>query len=450
MSLSKGNIAIVGAGLVGSLLSIYLVKRGYSVNIFEGRSDMRKDDIQAGRSINLALSDRGRKALRQVGLEEKILSISVPVYKRLMHSESNELTEQFYGKKNQAIYSVPRRDLNCLLMDLAEDEGVKINFSKKCRDIDFNKTILNFDNNESWHFDFVFAADGAGSIIRKKMNEFSDVNVFSEFIDCGYKEMTIPYVNPGQWQIASDALHIWPRGSYMVMALPNLDGTFTCTLFFPMKGKNSFEELKTKEDVDVFFKKNCPDLVPLIPNISEQYFNNPVSSLGIIRCYPWKKNNFILIGDSCHATVPFYGQGMNCGFEDCNLIADVFDNTFNTANFSNAIEEFLISRKVNTDAMQNLSLHNFIVMRDKTGDKNFLLQKKIEALFAAKYPSKWVPLYSMVTFSHVDYNQALQIGRKQEKIMQKIMQLDNIDSNWDSNEVQEKILSFLSFNDSIE
>lgn len=443
MSLEKKNIAIVGAGLVGSLLSIYLSKRGYSVNIFEGRGDMRKDHIQAGRSINLALSDRGRKALRQVGLEEKILSISVPVYKRIMHSKKSELTEQFYGEEGQAIYSVPRRELNCMLMDLAEEEGVKIYFSKKCNDIDFNKTILKFRGNESIHFDFVFGADGAGSVIRKKMNKFSDVDVLSEFIDCGYKELTIPIGNHGKWQIDPDALHIWPRGSYMVMALPNLDGTFTCTLFFPMKGENSFEMLKNKEDVNLFFEKNCPDLIPLIPNISEQYFKNPVSSLGIIRCSPWKKNNFMLIGDSCHATVPFYGQGMNCGFEDCDLIIDVFDKTFNTNNFSGHIEKFLENRKINTDAMQDLSMHNFIVMRDKTGDEKFLLQKKIEALFASKHPSKWVPLYSMVTFSHIDYNDALQIGRRQEKIMQKVMKMDNIESIWDSNKVENKILSFL-------
>ena len=443
MSLAKKNIAIVGAGLVGSLLSIYLSKRGYSVSIFEGRSDMRKDHIQAGRSINLALSDRGRGALKQVGLEEKILSISVPVYKRLMHSEKNELTEQFYGKKDQAIFSVPRRELNCMLMDLAEDEGVKIYFSKKCNDIDFDKTNLKFDDNESLHFDFVFGADGAGSVIRKKMNKFPGIDVFSEFIDCGYKELTIPIGNHGKWQIASNALHIWPRGSYMVMALPNLDGTFTCTLFFPMKGENSFEILKNEKDVNLFFEKNCSDLVPLIPNISEQYFNNPVSPLGIIRCSTWKKNNFILIGDSCHATVPFYGQGMNCGFEDCKLIADVFDKTFNTNNFTNSIEIFLTKRKINTDAMQDLSMHNFIVMRDKTGDERFLLQKKIEALFAMKHPSKWSPLYSMVTFSHIDYNEALEIGMKQEKIMQKIMQIDNIESIWNGQEVEQKILSFL-------
>ena len=443
MHIEKKNIGIVGAGLVGSLLSIYLAKKGYSVSIYEGRADMRKDNFQAGRSINLALSDRGREALRKVGIEKKILSISVPVYKRLMHSVEGKLTEQFYGKDDQAIFSVPRRELNCMLMDLAEDHGVEINFSKKCIDLDFNKTILKFSETESVNFDFVFGADGAGSVVRKKMNEFKDINVFSEFIDCGYKEMVIPVADNGDFQIPSDALHIWPRGSYMIMALPNLDGTFTCTLFFPMKGDNSFEILKTRHDVDLFFNKNCPDLVPLIPNLSEQYFKNPVSSLGIIRCSPWKKNNFILIGDSCHATVPFYGQGMNAGFEDCSLIADIFEDSNDTKEFKHSIDEFLKNRKVNTDAMQDLSMHNFLVMRDKTGDKSFLLQKKIEALFAKKNPSKWVPLYSMVTFSHMDYKEALEIGRRQEKIMQEIMKIDNISSIWDSEKVEQKILSFL-------
>ena len=443
MSLEKKNIAIVGAGLVGSLLSIYFSKKGYEVTVFEGRGDMRKDSVHAGRSINLALSNRGRKALRKVSLEEKILSISVPVDKRLMHSVDKKLTEQYYGKKNQAIYSVPRRELNCMLMDLAEKEGVKIFFKKKCIDVDFENTILKFDESENLKFDFVFAADGAGSIIRKKMNKFSDFDMTSKFIDCGYKELTIPTDNNGDWQISPDALHIWPRSSYMVMALPNLDKTFTCTLFFPIKGENSFENLKNEQDINDFFNKNCPDLVPLIPDITEQYLNNPVSPLGIIRCSPWRKNNFMLIGDSCHATVPFYGQGMNCGFEDCDLIVDFFDKSFGGIDFNSSIDIFLKNRKINTDAMQDLSMHNFIVMRDKTGDKQFLLQKKIEALFTKKYPSKWIPLYSMVTFSHIDYNEALQIGKKQEKIMQEIMQIENIDSIWDSEFIEKKILSFL-------
>ena len=442
MSIEQKNIGIVGAGLVGSLLSIYLAKKGYSVNIYERRSDIRKENFHTGRSINLALSDRGRKALRQVGIEKKIISIAVPVYKRVMHSIKSELTEQFYGKKDQSIFSVPRRELNCMLIDLAEDHGVKIHFSKECIDIDFSNTTLKFSDSNKINFDFVFGADGAGSVIRKKMNEFPDIDVFSEFIDCGYKELTIPSTSNGSWKIQSDALHIWPRGSYMVMALPNLDGTFTCTLFFPIKGKNSFDVLKTNEDVDLFFKKNCPDLIPLIPNLSEQYFHNPVSPLGIIRCKPWKKNNFILIGDACHATVPFYGQGMNAGFEDCDLINELFENSNSSKIFKNSIDEFLNNRKINTDAMQDLSMHNFLVMRNKTGDKNFLLQKKIEALFAKKHPSKWLPLYSMVTFSHIGYNSALEIGKKQEKIMQEIMKLDNIEFIWNSNEVEQKILSF--------
>ena len=245
----------------------------------------------------------------------------------------------------------------------------------------------------------------------------------SKFIDCGYKELTIPTDNNGDWQISPDALHIWPRSSYMVI-LPNLDKTFTCTLFFPIKGENSFENLKNEQDINDFFNKNCPDLVPLIPDITEQYLNNPVSPLGIIRCSPWRKNNFMLIGDSCHATVPLYGQGMNCGFEDCDLIVDFFDKSFGGIDFNSSIDIFLKNRKINTDAMQDLSMHNFIVMRDKTGDKQFLLQKKIEALFTKKHPSKWTPLYSMVTFSHIDYNEALQIGKKQEKIMQEIMQIE--------------------------
>jgi len=443
MFIKRKKIAIVGSGLVGSLLSIYLSKKGYIVEIFESRDDMRKESFSAGRSINLALSDRGRKALREVGIENKIMSISVPVHKRLMHSISGDLTEQYYGKKNQAIYSVPRKELNCMLMDLAEENGVKINFSNKCIDIDFENTELKFKNSERKKFDFVFGADGAGSIVRKKMNLFSDLNVYTNIIDCGYKELTIPPSNKGAWIIDSDALHIWPRESYMVMALPNQDGSFTITLFFPLKGKNSFENLKTNSDVNDFFSTKFPDLFPLIPNLSDQYFKNPVSSLGIIRCDSWKVNNFMLIGDSCHATVPFYGQGMNAGFEDCNLINEIINDSSKSSLFKTPVNEFLNRRKLNTTAMQDLSMHNFIVMRDKTGDQKFLLQKKIEALFAEKNPTKWTPLYSMVTFSHIDYNDALIIGKKQEKIMREIMEIENIDLIWDSQKIQDKILSLL-------
>jgi len=443
MSIKHKNIAIVGSGLVGSLLAIYLAKKESKVSIYERREDIRKNISSSGRSINLALSDRGRKALRELGIEDKIMSISMPMYKRVIHSLKGELTEQNYGQEKQAIFSVSRKELNCLMMDLAEENGVKIHFSKKCVGVDFDTTSLKLNDSETMQFDFIFGADGAGSVVRKKMKELNGIESYNQFIDCGYKELTIPANFDGTHKIDNEALHIWPRGSFMVIALPNLDGTFTCTLFFPMEGKNSFENLKTKEDVHLFFLKEFSDLISLIPDLSIQYFESPLSSLGIIRCNPWHLSNVSLIGDACHATVPFYGQGMNSGFEDCFLLNQIIENSKNFNDFRNHLTSFFIARKKDTDAMQDLSLHNFIVMRDKTSDSNFLLQKKIEAFFSNKHPNKWMPLYSMVTFSDIGYNKAFNIGKKQEKIMKEVMQMENIYSIWNSQEVENKILSFL-------
>ena len=443
MLIKDKNIAIIGAGLVGSLLSIYFAKMGAKVSVFERRNDMRKETDSAGRSINLALSNRGIKALREVGIEKDVMSTTMPMYKRIMHSLEGELTEQYYGKKDQAIYSVGRRDLKCTLMDLAERKGVKIYFSQQCSDLDFNNNILKFKELGSLNFDFIFGADGAGSIVRKKMKQEFSINTEERFIDCGYKELTIPANINGQHIISNKALHIWPRGSFMIIALPNLDGTFTCTLFFPMKGDNSFESLKNEIDLIDFFKTNFADLVPLIPDLSEQYFRNPLASLGLIRCDSWTVNNIALIGDSCHATVPFYGQGMNAGFEDCFLLYKAMQD-FNTfEDFKLKLPSFLKKRKIDTDAMQELSLYNFIVMRDKTADDKFLLQKKIEALFSKKHPDKWLPLYSMVTFSDVPYSHALKIGQKQNLIMEKVMNTPNINKIWDGKEVEDLILSYL-------
>ena len=443
MLLKDKKIAIIGAGLVGSLLSIYLAKKGAKVYIYERRNDMRDEDGSAGRSINLALSNRGIKSLKEVGIDKEVLKNTMPMFRRIMHSVEGDLTNQDYGKKDQAIFSVGRRDLNCILMNLAEKTGVEIFFSQKCLDIDFDSTTLYFENKKPLNYDFIFGADGAGSIVRKKMKNKYSIKTEERFIDCGYKELTIPAGINGKHIISKDALHIWPRGSYMIIALPNPDGTFTCTLFFPMKGDNSFNNLKNTKDVLDFFNTNFHDLLKLIPDLSEQYFSNPLSSLGLVRSETWLKNNIALIGDSCHATVPFYGQGMNCGFEDCYLLNKSINDCNSFDKFKSTLNSFLKERKEDTDAMQELSLYNFIVMRDKTADKNFLLQKKIEAKFSEKYPSKWIPLYSMVSFSDIKYSDALKIGEKQNSIMKKVMKTPNIDTQWASEKVEELILSYL-------
>ena len=435
MHLKNKNISVVGGGLVGALLSIYLNQQGASISVFEKRNDIRKDNSYGGRSINLALSARGIQALKQVGVLDSIMKIAMPMYKRIMHSVDGSLTEQYYGKKDQAIYSVPRKDLNTRLIDMAEHNNVNFFFNHECIDIDFEETSLMFNNNLTIKSDFIFGSDGAGSVIRKKMNQyFKDFIVAEQFIDFGYKELAIPADENGKHKIANNALHIWPRKDYMVIALPNLDGTFTCTLFAPMKGDNSFELLSEKSKLESFFSLNFNNLTHLIPDLSDQYFNNPLSSLGFVRCDSWNKYNTILIGDACHATVPFYGQGMNSGFEDCFTL----NEWINKHGMMNNLTEFLNQRIINTTAMQNLSMQNFIEMRGKTADSNFLLQKKIENWFSDKYPDKWVPLYSMVSFSHMSYDQAFKKGEIQDDIMKDIMKKNNLSGSFNLFELSEK------------
>lgn len=442
MYLKEKNISIVGAGLVGSLLSIYLSKMGSKVSIFERRKDMRLDTSLAGRSINLSLSKRGMDALSELGINKEVMDIAMPMYHRTMHSEDGDITIQPYGKKEEAIFSVSRAQLNIILMNVAESHNVQIYFDNMCQSVDFDSSILTFSNNNI-KSDLIFAADGAGSVIRKQMHMRSLLQSSEDFIDCGYKELTIPSNLDGNHKIDNKSLHIWPRKSYMIIALPNLDGTFTCTLFFPMKGENSFESLVSEWDVMSLFNNSFKDLVPLIPDITTQYFKNPTASLGLVKCHPWSHKDITLLGDACHATVPFYGQGMNSGFEDCFLLNQFINQCHSLREFKTLLPNFLKTRKIDTDAMQLLSMQNFIVMRDKTADSKFLMQKKIERWFSQRNPHLWNTLYSMVSFSNIPYSKALSISENQERIMQKVMKMDNLDINSNGEEIESYIVSLL-------
>ena len=447
---NQKNITIVGAGLVGSLVSIYLAKRGHKVDVYERRPDMRKADIYAGRSINLALSDRGWRGLEGVGIADEIKKIAIPMYGRAIHMKDGSSTYQAYGKDNQAIYSVSRGGINMRLMDLAEQQpNVTLHFEERCDKLDRKTNEISFFNTSTSKSsqvksDFVLGSDGAFSAVRTQMQFQSDRFDYQQFyIDCGYKELVIPAGPNGEHLIEKNALHIWPRGSYMMIALPNMDGTFTCTLFFQMEGKVSFDALNTKEKVAAFFKEEFPDTVALMPTLLEDYFANPASSLVTVKCKPWVWDEKIaLIGDAAHAIVPFYGQGMNCGFEDCVVLNELMDKhgDINGA----CLKEYETLRKPDGDAIADLAIANFIEMRDKTADKTFLLQKKIEAHFSSKHPEKWIPLYSMVTYSpNIRYSEALSSGAKQQAIMDKIMTISDIESKWDSLEVENAILNSL-------
>ena len=444
----KKKITVIGAGLAGSLCALYLVKRGCKVAVYERRKDLRSEIITAGKSINLALSERGWTALKKVGVDKQIKKIAIPMYKRVMHDNRGRLTEQFYGNENQAIYSVSRAQLNVVMMRLAEENGAKLYFNEKCIDINFEKSkvfLKHTVNNEQKEVvsDFLIGADGAFSAVRSEMVSQYDHEYSYNKIDHDYKELHIPPGPNGEFLLEKNALHIWPRGDFMLIALANLDGSFTCTLFAPKKGKNSFLTLSSKDQVEKYFTDIFPDFFELVPNLYEQWNANPTSSLGIIKTYPWHvKDKAVLIGDSAHATVPFYGQGMNASLEDCRM----FDELLGKYNddLSGCFLEYSKSRRPEGDGLQSLSLHNFIVMRDKTADPEFLLQKKIEQKFGNLYPEKWTPLYSMVSFTNIPYSKAWEAGLRQEKIMQKIMQLPNIKSIWDEKDIMNKMLALLS------
>lgn len=441
---------IVGAGLVGSLWAVYLSKAGYKVTIYERRPDIRKAEISAGKSINLALSNRGWKALDAVGVGDEIRKIAIPMYGRMMHDLDGNLTFQPYGKEGQAIYSVSRGGVNAKMMDIAEEYGnAEIHYNCECVDADLNQAsvkILNHETNEEFEdrADVLFAADGAFSAVRYRAFQKLDRFNFSQnYIADGYREILLPAGPDGAYRLDKNALHIWPRGRFMLIALANEDGSFTCTLFMPHEGgENSFDQLKTKEQVDNFFRTTFPDFYEMMPNIADAREDHPLSSLALMRSYPWHAGKAALIGDAAHATVPFYGQGMNGGFEDCSVLWGLMQK--HHEDWSKIFPEYSVIRKPDGDALQDLSLNNYYVMRDYVADPMFLLQKKIEARFSSLYPDKWMPLYSQVTFSEIRYSDALKNGARQDDIMKEIIAMPGIEDRWESDEIMEMILQKVS------
>ncbi len=448
--MQKKEIVIIGAGLVGSLLSIYLSKRGYKVKIFERRGDMRKEDLIAGRSINLALSDRGIKALEEVGLMEEIRKICIPMHGRFLHNADGSTAYQPYGKEGQYINSVSRGELNCKLMDLAEQHSVELIFNQKCDSIDWDKNDIHFENSQTHqqstiNYQLAFGSDGAYAASRLTHQlQHNRFQYNQYYIDFGYKELTIPAGENDTFLLDKNALHIWPRGNYMLIALPNMDGSFTCTLFFPFDGEISFAALDTHEKVKSFFENTFSDVVKIMPTLTEDFFNNPTASLVTVKCFPWiREDKFALIGDAAHAMVPFFGQGMNCGFEDCSVLNSLIDK--HNENWEIILGEYQTLRKQDGDAICDLALNNFVEMRDKVADPQFLLQKKIEAVFSKKYPNKWIPLYSQVTFSpQIRYSEALISGQKQEAIMQQIMSIPDIENKWQDDSIERMMLEKLN------
>jgi len=448
MTKKSETVRLIGAGLNGPLLGIELVKLGFEVEIYERRPDMRRVRFSAGRSINLALSARGIHALRQAGLWEQMQRIIIPMKGRMMHSPTSEVTYQPYGRnESDVINSISRADLNIALMDAAEAHGVKIHFHSRCVGIDLRTGALQLHNEESDEKEsvgpgVVIGCDGSASAIRSAMLNRSRFNLSQQYLDFGYKELTITAGPEHKHLLESHALHIWPRGNYMLIALPNIDGTFACILFLPFEGEDSFEKLSTASQVQAFFASRFPDAVPFMPDLAENFFGNPVGAMITIKCSPWQfEGKTLLLGDAAHAIVPFFGQGINCGFEDCTVLTGLLDQF--GPDWKKVFREFERARRVNTDALADLAVENFVEMRDRVADPRFLFRKKVEFALEAKYPRRFVPKYSMVTFLRVPYATALTRGQIQDRILtdlcEPIERMDDL--NW--NRAEELIQSQL-------
>jgi kynurenine 3-monooxygenase len=438
MKPSTGTITLIGAGLSGPLLAILLVKRGFSVEIYERRPDMRRVRMSAGRSINLALSTRGIHALQQAGLWEGMQNIVISMKGRMMHSLAGELTFQPYGKNEaEVINSISRAELNIALINAAEEHGATIHFSQRCTGYDARTgeiRVRDEDTGEetSRETAVVIGCDGSASAVRGEMLKLSRFNFSQQHLDYGYKELTIPAGPNGTHLIETHALHIWPRGNHMLIALPNIDGTFACILFLPFEGADGFAGLTTAAQVLQFFESRFPDAVSLMPQLTDNYFANPTGTMVTIKCSLWHVNNKALIlGDAAHAIVPFFGQGLNCGFEDCTVLLELIDR--HGPDWARVFAEFESQRKVNTDAIADMAIENFTEMRDRVADSRFLFRKKVELALEAKYPALFVPKYAMVTFHRIPYSVALARGGVQDcmlaELCDSINRLEDLD--WD-------------------
>ncbi len=440
--MKDNHITIAGAGLVGSLMAILLAKRGYKIDVYERRPDMRNFGFKGGRSINLAMSDRGWKALEQAGIKDQIRKVAIPMRGRMMHSVNGELTFQPYGKEGQAIYSVSRGGLNLELLKLAENyDHLNFHFDHRCKGINLQKWEISFENTQTKEsvvkpIDVCLGADGAFSAVRSSLQKTARFNYSQTYLEYGYKELTIPPNEDGSHRMDPNALHIWPRGSFMLIALPNVDGSFTCTLFLAYEGKVSFENLQTDEQILAFFNEYFSDTIPLITELLQDFHQNPTADLVTIRCNPWEfGKRILLIGDASHAIVPFYGQGMNSGFEDCSILDQMIDEQ--NGDWEKIIEHFNKERVKDGHAIADLALRNFVEMRDWVGHPRFLLRKKLEAHLYEKFPDAFMPVYSMVTFSHQPYHKAWQEISAQDTLFDQLLDIEDIETNFDKPQAED-------------
>jgi kynurenine 3-monooxygenase len=428
------KFVLIGSGLAGGLLAAYLGRRGYDVDLYERRADPREGNIVGGRSINLALSTRGIYALEQLGIADEVLRHAIPMRGRMIHDKSGALHFSPYDRDpNKFINSIGRAALNTTVIEAAQRyQNVRVHFNHRCIEVDFDSATANLvpsgveaavsaANSDHQIIraqgDAVIGVDGAFSAVRQSMQkEIASFEYDESYLAHGYKELTIPPTPDGSWRMEKEALHIWPRKSFMMIALPNPDGSFTCTLFWEFEGPRSFATTKTDDEIRRFFEAEFPDAVPLMPSLLDDFKTNPTGSLVTIRCAPWfYKNKVALVGDAAHAVVPFYGQGMNAAFEDCVVLDECLAEF--PEDRQRGFAEYFARRKKNADALADLAVQNFIEMRDKTASQTFRAKKKLDHLLEGLLPGIYLPLYTMVTFTRIPYSTAARRACLQNRIV---------------------------------
>jgi len=446
---SRGNekITVVGGGLSGPVMAMYLAKKGIRVDIYERRPDMRKENISAGRSINLAISKRGIAALEEIGVFHKISSQIIPMYGRKIHNIDESTRFLPYGRPDQYINSVSRSELNILLLTEAEKTGqIRFLFQHSCSGMDLESGTVFFNNEvngdqKTLQGTPVIAADGSGSAVRESMIKSGYLSGSFDPLGHSYKELSIPPDKSGEFQLEPNALHIWPRGKFMLIALPNMDRSFTVTLFLPNIGDISFSTVRSLVDLNSLFEKNFPDVLDIMPSLKTDYFSNPTGKLGTVRCSQWNVNESVLIGDAAHAVVPFFGQGMNASFEDCTVLNQMLDSS---VNWKDLFESFSKKRKIDGDAIADMALENYIEMRDSVNKDRFLNERDLERQLELKYPDQFISRYSMVSFHQIPYSTVQVRGAIQQEILDWILDNETVDTPVTAEEIEKEIKSKLS------
>ncbi len=417
------RFTLIGSGLAGGMMAAFLGRGGHEVDLYEQRGDPHAGNLVGGRSINLALSTRGIHALQQLGIADEVLQHAIPMRGRMIHDRSGDLHFTPYDRDpGKCINSIGRGALNNATIEAAQRyANVRVHFNERCTAVDINEPAAQLVHTETAQTttakgDAIIGVDGAFSVIRRSMQRLNRFEFSHTYLPHGYKELTIPPAADGGWPMEKHALHIWPRKSFMMIALPNPDGSFTCTLFWEFEGPRSFASIRSDDDFRRFFDDEFPDAVPLMPRLSEEFLENPTGSLVTIRCAPWHHcDKVVLVGDAAHAVVPFYGQGMNAAFEDCvvldECLAEFSDNR------EHAFAEYFRRRKANADALADLAVQNFVEMRDKTASPVFRAKKRLDHLLEGALPGIYLPLYSMVSFTSIPYAEAARRARFQDRIV---------------------------------